>query len=72
MTLWSPSATSRTDGVRSGTAKLISTSRTPGEPQSPVTHADSRVKIWVLWMVLHSAISAGGLLLSIWILAEHS
>ncbi|MGW7043357.1 hypothetical protein ACWGDT_11710 [Streptomyces avermitilis] len=31
-----------------------------------------RVKIWVLWMVLHSAISAGGLLLSVWILAEHS
>ncbi|WP_371598308.1 hypothetical protein [Streptomyces sp. NBC_00564] len=31
-----------------------------------------RLKIWALWVVLHSAISAGGLLLSVWILASRT
>ncbi|WP_406007630.1 hypothetical protein OG440_16820 [Streptomyces sp. NBC_00637] len=29
-----------------------------------------KLKIWVLWVVLHAAIGAGGLLLSLWILVH--
>ncbi|MET8448695.1 hypothetical protein [Streptomyces sp. NPDC005209] len=31
-----------------------------------------RLKIWVLWVVLHSAIAAAGFILSLWILATRS
>lgn len=29
----------------------------------------ARMRIWILWVVLHTAIGAGGLLLSLWIVA---
>ncbi|MER5889136.1 hypothetical protein ABT160_35375 [Streptomyces sp. NPDC001941] len=48
---------------------VVAANRVERQALFPRVH---RIKIWLLWVLLHSAVSLGGLLLSAWILARHT
>ncbi|MFJ4785866.1 hypothetical protein [Streptomyces sp. NPDC088794] len=50
-------------------SELIATNRAEHAAELPRV---LRLKIWILWVLLHSAIAAAGLFLSLWILIAHN